>query len=394
MSTSLPPLHSQVLRKKREFQLYPLAQLLAVPKPTWLLDQVLETNSLSVMYGSPGCGKTFLALDIALSVASGRPWAGRDTKQGYVLYVGAEGYISLAERVRTWCAFYKVEPPTNMLVAINPVDLMGGWASLNEFLTQAAGGAETTRSEFDHEEGFTDVIEDMPLRLVVIDTWARCITGGDENSAMDMGKAVQWVDMLRDPDLTGGEASVLVVHHTGKFAQFERGSSALRGAADTMLHVKKDMQGPVLSCSKQRNAVEFNPITFTIAELPSGGAVIVPRQDVRVFTREEPKAQGGIQKSIKDYPIGDRQLVALRAFASFPRGTSVTLSMVQSAMGGNAVDMARLMKVKDALEERELIIKVARREYIVTEAGYEAVSAPTSTRVRDDDPSLHPEFQG
>src|SRR3712207_1817312 len=61
--------------------------------------------------------------------------------------------------------------------------------------------------------------------LIVVDTLARCMRGGDENNARDMGQAVEGLEFLKR---TLG-AAVLVIHHTTKGRDTERGSRAVRG---------------------------------------------------------------------------------------------------------------------------------------------------------------------
>jgi DNA-binding Lrp family transcriptional regulator len=85
--------------------------------------------------------------------------------------------------------------------------------------------------------------------LIVVDTLARCFTGGDENSSKDMGRFVAACDALRKE--TG--ATVLVVHHSGKDKSSERGSSALRGAADAMFEVTNpEFRKIHVRCTKQK----------------------------------------------------------------------------------------------------------------------------------------------
>jgi hypothetical protein len=53
----------------------------------FLIDGLIETDTLGVVFGDPGCGKSFIAADIALSVATGDPFHGRPTKQGAVFFI-------------------------------------------------------------------------------------------------------------------------------------------------------------------------------------------------------------------------------------------------------------------------------------------------------------------
>ena len=81
------------------------------------------------------------------------------------------------------------------------------------------------------------------------------MVGGDENSAKDVGRFIAAVDELRSVY----KCASLTVHHTGKDGEDERGSSALRGAADAMLAPKPDGAGVKLACVKQKDAAPFDP---------------------------------------------------------------------------------------------------------------------------------------
>lgn len=76
--------------------------------------------------------------------------------------------------------------------------------------------------------------------MIVIDTLARSMAGGDENSAQDMGRAIAVADQLRDQF----DAATLLVHHSGKnVSKGSRGSSALLGAGDGYFRVEGDEHG-------------------------------------------------------------------------------------------------------------------------------------------------------
>jgi hypothetical protein len=61
----------------------------------WLIKGLLPAQGLALLYGHPGSGKTFLALDFSGHVAMGWDWHGRKVKQGLVVYVAAEGQRGL-----------------------------------------------------------------------------------------------------------------------------------------------------------------------------------------------------------------------------------------------------------------------------------------------------------
>ena len=69
----------------------PLKALQGAEKSHWLIDGVIAPNTINWMVASPESFKTFIALDMAACIASGRPWHGRPTKEARVLYLSAEG---------------------------------------------------------------------------------------------------------------------------------------------------------------------------------------------------------------------------------------------------------------------------------------------------------------
>ena len=91
-----------VVSEKTKFKLYSIEELMNLPPAEWLIEGVMERGALVVLYGPPGEGKSFTALDWALSVATGRAWVGRSVKKGPVIYVVAEGGAGIRKRVQAW----------------------------------------------------------------------------------------------------------------------------------------------------------------------------------------------------------------------------------------------------------------------------------------------------
>jgi hypothetical protein len=78
------------------------------------------------------------------------------------------------------------------------------------------------------------------VKLIVVDTLARAMAGGDENSSEDMGALISGADAIREA--TG--AHVSLVHHSGKDgAKGARGHSSLRGAVDTEIEIRREQVG-------------------------------------------------------------------------------------------------------------------------------------------------------
>ena len=71
--------------------------------PEWTIENVLPAESIAVLFGPPGLGKSFQAIGWAFRIAAGRPaWSGRPIKHGDVIYVAAEGFSGLPPRVQAW----------------------------------------------------------------------------------------------------------------------------------------------------------------------------------------------------------------------------------------------------------------------------------------------------
>ncbi|MBK9442974.1 MAG: AAA family ATPase [Comamonadaceae bacterium] len=65
-----------------------IAGQLLIPKPVvFLIDEMIETDCVAMVFGASGSGKSFLAIDWSCSVATGTPWLDRDVKQGSVFYL-------------------------------------------------------------------------------------------------------------------------------------------------------------------------------------------------------------------------------------------------------------------------------------------------------------------
>jgi KaiC/GvpD/RAD55 family RecA-like ATPase len=222
--------------RRPRFHLYTLDELLQLPPLTWLLDRHIPENALAVLYGPPGSGKSFLALAWSLAVALHQPWLGCPTSRGSVVYVAAEGGSGLGQRVQAYRNAHELAGPTNIWFVREPLNLLQ-----SDLVSALLADVDAA---LDEHPG-----------LFVFDTMARCMAGGDENSAQDVGTVIAAADRIRRET----NAAVLFVHHTGKDGLSERGSSALRGAADCMFALKNEEYALTLTCEKQKDAVAVEP---------------------------------------------------------------------------------------------------------------------------------------
>ena len=211
------------------------------------VEDVLTDGAASVIYGASNSGKTFFALDLAAHVATGAEWQGKEVEQGAVLYIALEGKQGAVNRVEAMrrrgilpegSPFYLCFAPVDLLDPTHPGEIV---RLIKSVTAQAA----------------------FPLRLVIIDTLARAMAGGDENSGEDMGTAVKTIDAVRSA--TG--AHVCIIHHCGKdAARGARGHSSLRAAIDTeieVIHPEGDKYR-VATIVKQRDLPTISPLCFSL----------------------------------------------------------------------------------------------------------------------------------
>lgn len=234
-------------------RLYSTAEMLALPEPTWLIDTIMPAGGLVGLYGPPGVGKSFVAVDLAMSVASGRSWQGHPVTQGYVLYVSAEGGSGMGKRIAAWL----------QVRGVKPADAYAAWVTEPVFINLESDGMAALMDRIINE------LNAIPS-LIVLDTLARCFDG-DENQQEDMGRFIAGVDRLRKEF----DATVIIVHHTRLDGERERGNTAFRGAADTMLSLALKKGKLVLACNKQKDAEDFEDVELELKPVPSVKSCIV-----------------------------------------------------------------------------------------------------------------------
>lgn len=211
-----------------------------VQAPEWLIKGIVETDSLTVIHGNPGEGKSFLVMDLSACVATGTDWHSRRVKKGAVFYIAGEGQSGIARRFKGWELHNSVElTDASLAICTIPVTL------------DDAATADRVR---DSIEAMAREFNESPV-LIVVDTLARTF-GGDENSTRDMGRFIRVMDEIRQQ----WKATVIIVHHTGKDAsRGARGSSSLKAAVDTEYNVTMD----------DTKTIVFKPLKMKEGELAS-----------------------------------------------------------------------------------------------------------------------------
>lgn len=233
---------SKAQDKGHRFQLLTSASIAALSDRGYLLKGVMAPGEMSVWWGPPKCGKSFLAMHVAYALSQGRRVFGRRVRQCRVLYLACEGRSGLRGRIGALVSRYGQSE--SFLALAEPLNLWG------------TGDADT----------LAEFMTAHTIDLVVVDTLNRVMAGGDENSSADMGALIRNLDDIRAK--TG--AHVLVIHHGVKGndkGRGPRGHGSLIGAADAIIEVSASDDGT-------RNA------TLTDAKDDASGRAMTFRLDV------------------------------------------------------------------------------------------------------------------
>ena len=224
-------------------ELVPLSGLASRDPPSWQIAGVIPEKAFGYIYGASNTFKTFLALDMGLSIAYGRAWQGRPVKSGVVAYILGEGQGAFANRVRVWrtarrlletdAPFYTIFRPIRMT---DPQDLGA--------LVQAIEGAGVKPD------------------WVFVDTVQRNFGAGDPDKTQDMTTFVGMIDALRGKF----DCGVFGVHHAGKdLTRGARNSSVLYASADFEIKVEREEGDPRLKVTntKPKEWEPFPPMWLT-----------------------------------------------------------------------------------------------------------------------------------
>ena len=246
------PVTGEVIEKRRLPLLY-ASDVQPVTQTKDFIEDLLCENEFSVVYGESNCGKTFFMLDLAMHVALGKKWRDKNVEQGGVIYAALEGGHGTRNRISAFKEHYQIEGDIPLAIipsSINFLDRDGDIQALVETIREAQKRIGS-------------------IKMIVIDTLARAMSGADENSNQDMGALVISADLIRS--ITG--AHISFVHHSGKdVAKGARGHSSLRAAVDTEIEISRENESAPSKAKvvKQREMEMMKECGFTLEKVILG----------------------------------------------------------------------------------------------------------------------------
>jgi putative DNA primase/helicase len=316
----------------------------------WIVEDYIEADSLCQVFGDPGGGKSFVAIDIACCIATGKPWHGHEVTQGSVFYIAGEGHNGLARRFKAW------ELGNAMSLKGAPIFKSKRAAQLYD-----ASEAAIVAESINH---LVDKTGHRPA-MIVIDTLARNM-GGDENSTQDMNAFVAHLDLyLRQPY----KCCVAVVHHSGAMDKGRsRGSTALRGALDAEYRVQLDGTSGIIAFegTKMKEAELPAPKNFNITQVdlplldkhgePVKGAYL-QAVDIAALVKQVndageflAEAQQSAMKAIKSLEYANEQALIKGDFAK-----PIDADALREACKANGLKQKNWKRTVDSLVKKGLI---------------------------------------
>lgn len=249
---------------------------------SWLVNKYFEDDTTSVIFGPTGCYKTFVAVDVAFSVATGQAWHGHKVvRPGWVVYLAGEGRNNIRRRIKGICLKRGFDMKTLKIKLFKvPADLT------NEKTAAMLKAA-------------LESLPEAPV-LIVVDTLHKYFLSGNENSNEDMGRFTGHIDLVR------GNAAVMVVHHSGHdHPDRPRGASSLPCDVGALYQVeRKDSQNVTkLTPKKMKDAILPPPLYLQVkvVELPFMEEDGTTATTV-VLEDSEDQAATQVEQFYKDFP--------------------------------------------------------------------------------------------
>ena len=244
------------------FPVVPAGKLPTRPaEQRWLIEQVWSAEAVGIIGGEPKCGKSFLALDLAVSVASGTPCLGR-------FAVAARGRVLL----------FAAEDPLDVVRGRLEGLTTARALALNRLPLYVITVPSLRLDSGDHRERLAATVDKVNPALLVLDPFIR-LHAIDENAAGDVAPLLAYLRQLQRTH----HVAVALVHHARKDAARARPGQALRGSSefhawgDSNLYLRR--RDPLLRLSIEHRAAAApadlalelcaDPLTLRIADTTS-----------------------------------------------------------------------------------------------------------------------------
>jgi len=212
-----------------------------------LVHNLLCPGQVSVMYGPPNTGKTFIALELARCIATETRFLGQPTMYGGVYIAELEGRYGMNKRASAIKQYFADEAEKHPIyIGYDQLDL------------NSPDVIKKLKSQFQS-------LSFQPI-LLIIDTLSMAMNGADENASAMTAAALRLKEIAAH-----FSCHVMVIHHSGKDpGRGARGHSSLKGIVDTEMLVSDNK----IKVTKQRDLPKIDSLTFRLEvvdlEVPKG----------------------------------------------------------------------------------------------------------------------------
>ena len=337
------------------FKLIGVNDLLTEPEPLeWLVDDYILQGTQVQIVGESGLGKTFLAIDLALSIVTGKQWNSRNVKQGPVAYINAEGHTGFRHRLKGWSIKHKPLKDVPFCLSNGPIDMISksSMKDVAKYLDKFAA----------ENDGY--------IAMIFIDTLRRNMSGNEDDSKDVSIFMNSFEELCRRYGATG-----FVIHHPGhNNTGRARGSSSQKAALDTALLLKKEKDDMGLVCTKLKDGgaipapVGYELEVVTIPWLDSKGNNIttcIPKYDKNTSVGS---------KALKPMPaMVDMAIDALNNSFTKPFGSDASLKNWEDKFTTSRLDKnpdakkntieKSFSRAKDELIDKNIVIKNDKGNY-------------------------------
>jgi hypothetical protein len=205
----------------------------------FVIRDVIPYQALGEIYAPPGGGKTAVAIDMGLHIATGRTYRKRRTEQQPVVYVALEGHNGINNRV--------VAARRNLHLDEQDIAFALVKVAANFRVQETAQKvAANVKALVEKYTGNNPVL--------FIDTFQAALGAGGTDC--DPVQVTSLIENVKSGLISIG-CTVIVIHHTGKDAsKGSRGWSGLLGALDFELEIDRKKDARFMYISKERDAVD------------------------------------------------------------------------------------------------------------------------------------------
>lgn len=312
----------------------------ALQPPTFLMADLIPNDSVGVLLGPPGSYKSFLALDIGLTLAAGvAGWGLAAAEARAVVYVAGEGPRSIARLRRpAWRTVRDIQGEIPFYL-VTTMPLAADISNVQVFVASIKA-------------------QGIRPRLVIIDTWARFVLGLNENDAKDAGYAISALEYIK----RALHCSVLVLHHQAKEGKGLRGSGAIEGGVDFYHEVVPHKETRVVAVYNRRQKDADERIAPWLFEGKQIGSSLVFQPITNEVYRSLTQADDALDaRKVGSALLGLKAVGGDAAVTTHVLATKLRLQPADEAPGETEIAVDRIVRQLRAAAKGRLAAYCERR---------------------------------